>query len=67
MFHHMAEAFLDLQVFLPAIGAKMKGYEGAAIQAISFLAVMFFMSRKPLNKFNCPPINEINSRHLLRR
>lgn len=42
MFHHMAEAFLDLQVFLPAIGAKMKGYEGAAIQAISFLAVMFF-------------------------
>lgn len=45
MAHHMAEALLQLQVFLAAIVAKLS-FEGcSAIQTVIFFAVMFFHIR----------------------
>ena len=42
MVHHVAKAFLHLQVFLPAVMAKFTFEDGAAIKAVIFFAVMFF-------------------------
>jgi len=40
MVHHVAKAFLHLQVFLPAVMAIFAFEDGAAVQAIIFFAVM---------------------------
>jgi hypothetical protein len=42
MVHHVAEAFLDLQVFLPAVMAVFTFECGAAIQTVIFVTVMLF-------------------------
>ena len=42
MVHHVAKAFLHLQVFLPAVMAKLTFEDGAAVQAIIFFTVMLF-------------------------
>ena len=42
MVHHMAKAFLYLQVFLPAIRAKLKFDICPAIQTVMFFPVIFF-------------------------
>ena len=42
MVHHVAEAFLYLQVFLTAIVAIFSFEDGAAIEAVVFVAIVFF-------------------------
>jgi len=42
MVHHMAKAFLYLQVFLTAIRAKLKFDIEPAIQAVMFFPVILF-------------------------
>jgi len=39
--HHVAKAFFDLQVLLPANMTKLSLQGGPAIQAVIFFAVMF--------------------------
>ena len=42
MVHHVAKAFLYLQVFLAAVMAKFTFQNSAAVKAVIFFAVMFF-------------------------
>jgi len=52
--HHVAKTFLHLQVFLPAIVAKLTLQNGSAIKAIVFFPIMFLHmlnSRKLCHEF----------------
>lgn len=45
--HHVAKALLHLQVFLPAIVAKLTLQNGSTIKAVVFSPIVFFHTPNP--------------------